>query len=132
MGQQEGHAIRNLQTALINETNYPIEKYYLEIRLPSGILRHWNASYPAEIQCNEPSIRCFRFDHLGFGTISPLGQRNLASYNYCTQCAIEERGGGILEAIFISEATVGARVFLNGEEHRVEKTIKELAMESAR
>ena len=129
VGQQEGHAVSRLQTTLVNETNNPIEKYHLEIRLPSGILKHWSALYPAEIPCNEPGIRCFRFDHLGFGTIRPRDQRDLASFDYCTRCAIDERGGGPVEAALVSESKVDARIFVNGEQHRVEKTIKELAME---
>jgi hypothetical protein len=129
VGQQEGHAISRLQTTLVNETNYSIEKFHLEVRVPSGILKHWSASYPAEVRCNEPSIRCFRFDHLGFGTVRPRDQRDLAAFDYCTRCAIDELGGDIIEAALISEAKIGARIFVNGEEHRVEKTIKELAME---
>jgi hypothetical protein len=129
VGQQEGHAISNLQTALLNETNYPIEKYDLELRLPSSILKHWSSSYPNEVPCNEPGIRCFRFDHLGFGTIRPRHQRDLASYNYCTQCAVEDRGEDHLDALLVSEAKIGVRAFVNGEEYRVEKTIKQLAME---
>jgi hypothetical protein len=129
IGQQDGHAISKLQTTLVNETNYPIEKYDLELRLPSSILKHWNSSYPNEAPCNEPGIRCFRFDHLGFGAIRPRDQRDLASYNYCTKCAVEDRGGDHLDALLVSEAKVGVRAFVNGTEYRVEKTIKQLAME---
>jgi hypothetical protein len=129
VGQQEGHAISRLQTTLVNETNHPIEKYHLELRLPSSILKHWNSTYPNEVPCNEPGIRCFRFDHLGFGTVRPRDQRDLASYDYCTRCAIDDKGGEHVAAILVSESRVGARVFVNGEECRVEKTIKQLAME---
>ncbi|SRR6266566_6728076 len=65
----------------------------------------------------------------GFGTIRPRDQRDLASYNYCTQCAVEDRGGDHLDALLVSEAKIGVRAFVNGEEYRVEKTIKQLAME---
>ena len=52
----------------------------------------------------------------------------LAFLEYCTACAIAERGGGIIEATLVSEAKLGARIWVNGKEYAVEKTIKQLAM----
>src|SRR5713226_357744 len=37
--QQDGHAIRMLETTLVNGTNHRIESYELEIRLPSSIMK---------------------------------------------------------------------------------------------
>ena len=49
---QDGHVVRRLETTLVNETNSRIEKYELEIRLPSSLLKHWGSTYPNEVSCN--------------------------------------------------------------------------------
>jgi hypothetical protein len=123
---QDGHAISMLQLILINETNDPIDKYDLEVRLPSSILKHWNANYFGEVRSNEPGIRCFRFDQSGFGSARPHDRISLSTHEYCTACAAAEHGG---IAALVAEAKLGARVWINGGEYRVEKTIKQLAEE---
>jgi hypothetical protein len=125
--QQDGHAICVLETILANETNDRIDDYELEIRLPSGILKHFNHTYPSEVQCGEPGLRCFRFDQTGFGTVRPRDSLRLATFEYCPNCAAAERGGGIVEATLVSETKLGARIWVGGNEYRVEKTIKQLA-----
>lgn len=127
--QQDGHTIRTLETTLVNETNNRIENYELEIRLPSGILKHWNTRYPSEVQCNVPGLRVFRFDQSGWGAVRPRDRLRLATFEYCTACAVAEHQGiGAL----VAEARLGARVWVNGVEYRVEKSIKELAAERDR
>ena len=111
----------------VNETNDRIESYELEIRLPSGILKHWNSTYPNEVQRNTPGLRCFRFDQKGFGAVRPHDQLRLATFEYCTACAVAEHGG---VAALVSEVKLVARVWVNKQEYRVEKTIKQLAMKS--
>ncbi len=123
--QQNGHAISMLETTLVNETNDRIESYELEIRLPSSILKHWNGTYPNEVPCNTPGLRCFRFDE-SFGLVRPHDQLRLATFEYCTACAVEHHGG---VGALVSEAKLGARVWINKEEYRVEKTIKQLAID---
>jgi hypothetical protein len=130
--QQDGHAIRTLETILVNDTDARIDNYELEVRLPSGILKHFNAVYPHEVHCSEPGIRCFRFDQSRFGGIRPRDQRRLATFEYCTTCAIEEHGGGIVGAALVSESKLGARIWVNGKQYVVEKTIKQLAMDAER
>jgi hypothetical protein len=121
---QDGHAIRSLETTLVNETNHRIDSYELEIRLPSSILKHWNDIYPSEVPCNVPGLRCFRFDQTGFGSVRPHDRLRLAIFDYCTACAVAEHGGiGAL----VAEARLGARIWVNGEEYAVEKTIKQVA-----
>ena len=90
------------------------------------------AVYPHEVPCTERGLRCFRFDQSGFGGIRPREQRRLATYEYCTTCAIEERGGGIVEATLVNESKIGARIWVNGNEYVVEKMIEQLAMEAER
>ncbi len=124
--QQDGHAISMLETSLVNETNDRIESYELEIRLPSSILKHWNSTYPNEVQRNTPGLRCFRFDQKGFGAVRPHDQLRLATFEYCTACAVAEHGG---VAALVSEVKLVARVWVNKQEYRVEKTIKQLAMD---
>ncbi len=127
--QQDGHAIRMLETTLVNGTNHRIESYELEIRLPSSIMKHWDSKYPAEVPCNTPGLRRFRFDQSGWGGVRPHDQLRLASFEYCTACAVAEHGGiGAL----VAEAKLGARAWIDGNEYVVEKTVKQLAMDRER
>jgi len=124
VGQQEGHQISRVVTALRNESNNRIDKYDLELRLPASILTHWSASYPNEVRSNDPGIRCFRFDRSGWGSVGPHDRRRLAAYEYCTSCAVGKVGG---VSTLIAEAKLGARIWVDGKEYSVEKTIKQLA-----
>jgi len=132
LGQQDGHAIRRLEIGLVNRTNRRIEKYEFEIRLPSGILKHWSSVYTGEKPCNVQGLRCFRFDQTGRGTISPQDQlSHPITFEYCTACAAIEHGGGIVGAALVAETKIGARAWVDdGDEYRIEKTIKELAIEA--
>jgi hypothetical protein len=127
LGRQEnGHSIRWLETTLANETNNRIEDYELEVRIPSSLLSHFNYAYAHEEPCNNPRLRCFRFDQKGFGSVRPHDQIRLATFEYCTACAAAEHGGiGAL----VAEAKVGARIWVSGNEYAVEKTVKQLAEE---
>jgi len=120
-----GHPVRWLETVLVNETNARIEKYDLEVRLPSSVLKHWNQVYTHEVPCDVPALRCFRFNQEGFGAIGPRDRRRLATFQYCTVCASADHGG--IGAI-VAEARLSARVWVDKQEYGVEKTIKELAM----
>ena len=124
--QQDDHAIRMLETTLVNETNYLIDTYELEIRLPSSILRHWTGQYPSEVPCNIPGLRCFRFDQSNSGPVRPHDRMRLATFEYCTACALAEPGA---VGALVAEAKLGARAWVNGKEYVVEKTIKQLAAE---
>lgn len=58
--------------------------------------------------------------------MSPHDRRRLAAYEYCTSCAVGKVGG---VSALISEAKLGARIWIDGKEYSVEKTIKQLAAE---
>jgi hypothetical protein len=126
--EQDEHVISKLETTLVNNTNDLVEKYQLEVRLPTSILMHWNSKYPSEVNSNEPGLRCFRFDQSGFGAIRPRDRRRLATFEYCTKCAVDHHYG---VAALVSEAHLGARVWIGGKEYTTEKTIKQLAIERA-
>jgi hypothetical protein len=133
-GQQDGHIIRRLEIGLLNETNQRIERYEFEIRLPSGILKHWSGVYPTEDhRKNTPGIRYFRFDQTGLGAVRPHDQlQQPIIFDYCTACAVPEHEDRMIGATLVSEMKVGARAWVNGIEYAVEKTIKELAEEVER
>jgi hypothetical protein len=130
--QQDGHVIRMLEAILVNETNNRIENYELEMRLPASILKHWNHTYPSEVRCNMPGLRCFRFDQTGFGIVRPHDRLRLATFEYCTACGANDGEGGIVGAALVAEAKLGARVWVDGAEYAVEKTIKQLALDAER
>jgi hypothetical protein len=133
VGQREDrHMIRRLEINLVNETNYPIEKYELEIRLPSGILKHWNTVYEAEVTSNTPGVRRFRFDQTGRGPVRPHDQLpNPITFEYCAMCALPEHEDRAIGAALVAEMKLGVKAWVDGNEYAVEKTIKELAEEMA-
>jgi len=128
-GQQDGHIIRRLAIGLVNETNQPIERYEIEIRLPSGILKHWSTTYPTEDhRKNSPGLRYFRFDQTGRGAVRPHDQlANPITFEYCSLCALPEHEDKAIGAALVAEMKIGATAWVNGNEYAVEKTIKELA-----
>jgi hypothetical protein len=134
LGQQEGHAVRRLEIGLVNETNQPIEKYEFEVRLPSGILKHWNTTYPTEVRRNvTPGLRYFRFDQVGRGTVRPHDQlQQPITFEYCATCAVPEHEDKLIGAALVAEMMVSVTAWVNGNEFVVEKTIKQLAVEAER
>jgi hypothetical protein len=129
-GRQEGHDVRRLEITLANGTNRLIEKYELEIRLPSSILNHWSTTYPTEIRRNIPGLRCFRFDQNGRGALRPHDRlQNPVTFDYCTACAMPEHENTLVGATLVSEMELGATAWVEGNEYVVEKTIKQLELE---
>jgi hypothetical protein len=133
LGQQDGHPIRRLEVGLVNKTNDRIESYEFEIRLPVGILKHWSGVYPTEERCDIPGLRCFRFNQEGRGSVRPHGQlANPITFDYCTTCAKPAYENEIIGATLVSEMTLGATAWVNGNEYAIDKTIKEVEMEAER
>jgi hypothetical protein len=129
-GRQQEHDIRRLEITLVNSTNRPIEKYEFEVRLPSGILKHWNATYPTEDSRNTPGFRYFRFDQTGRGALRPHDRlQNPITFEYCTTCALPELENPLIGATLVSEMVVGVKAWVEGNELAEEKTIKQLATE---
>lgn len=124
---QQGHAILRLEITLVNDTNQSITKLNAIVRIPVGILKHWTAAYPTEAKSDDPRHRCFRFDEKQSGSIPPHDTRCLISFEYCTQCALPSAGG---IAALIAEATVDARVWIDGQEYSAQKTIIELSRDA--
>lgn len=123
---QDEHTITELEVSLLNETDSPLEKYEIEVRVPSSILKHWNAKYMDEVRISELGIRSFRFDQSGRGPVRPRDRRVLFTIEYCTKCAEVEHQGA---AALVAEAKLGARAWIKDRQYRVEKTISELAQE---
>jgi hypothetical protein len=129
-GPQEGHDIKRLEITLLNGTNRLIEKYEVEVRLPSGILKHWSSTYPAEVRCNVPGFRCFRFNEDGRGALRPRDRlRNPIIFDYCRVCAIPEHEDKSIGATLVSELKLSATAWVEENELFMEKTIKQLAIE---
>ena len=124
---QQGHPIRRLEVSLVNDTNQPISKLNVMLRLPAGILKHWSASYAFEVKKEDPRYRYFRLDEPPNGPIPPHDTRLLVSYDYCPKCAITEAGG---IADLVAKATVQAKVWIDGHEYSAQKSMEELAQEA--
>jgi hypothetical protein len=129
-GRQQEHIIRTLEITLVNESNRLIEKYEIEVRIPSGLLKHWSATYTAEVPCRIPRVRCFRFDQNGSGALRPRDRlQNPITFDYCTTCAMPEHESALVGAVLVSELNLVATAWVEGNESVVEKTIKQLAIE---
>jgi hypothetical protein len=128
---QDEHPIRRLEISLSNKTNKRISDYEIEVLLPPGILKHWNSHYPAERRCDTPSMRAFRFDHGGRGPVPPHAtMENPIIFEYCVSCAMGEyREDSTIAGLLASELKLVATAWVNDEEVRIEKTIKQLATE---
>jgi hypothetical protein len=131
VGRQEGYNISRLEITLVNGTNRLIEKYEVEVNLPSGILKHWNTTYMTEVRTPTPGDRrYFRFNEDGRGALRPRGQlQNPITFEYCTKCAIPPGESEQIGAALASELILSAAAWVEGNEYYVEKTIKQLALE---
>lgn len=129
-GRQEEHDIRSLEITLVNATNRLIERYVVEVRLPSALLKHWGATYPTEVRRNIPGVRSFRFDQNGRGALGPHDRLlHPITFDYCTVCAMPEHETEPIGAALVSEMKLGATAWVEGNEYVVEKTVKQLAIE---
>jgi hypothetical protein len=132
VGQQEGHTISRLKITLFNGTNRLIEKYELEVRIPFGLLKHWNANYATEVRRNIPAgIRCFRFDqNTGSGSLRPHAwMENPITFEYCTVCAKPEGEDVLMGGISVAEMVVSVTAWVEENEYPMKKTIKDLALD---
>jgi hypothetical protein len=127
---QDQHPIRQLSLLLFNETNERVSEYDFEIRIPEGLLKHWNAIYPGEIKPSpSPNYRCFRWSQEGRGTVLPHDQKLLVMFEYCTTCGIAHHLG--VKAA-VSEEKIRVRAWINNREYSVERSLKEMALEAER
>jgi len=126
---QDNHPIRKYRLTLVNDTNERISQYNGKIWVPGSILKHWNSRYLNEVKIDDPHRRCFRIDEEGRGIVTPHDNFTLFEDSYCTTCALEAAGGiGAL----VSEAQIEAKIWINGREYTVAKTLKQIAMERGR
>jgi len=129
---QQDHWIRPLTVKLVNNSNSRISKYNCELSMPTGLLRHWSATYPTEIKSNESRYRCFRFDENNRGmAIPPRSTETIATFQYCVDCARQETGEGeFFGGVAVSEMIITAKIWIEEREYSVEKTVKDLSLES--
>lgn len=121
---QDGHPIQKLVVTLANDTGQRFTSYDLEVGIPAGLLKHWSAVYLTEVRRGDIHRRYFRFNEADFTILNPHSTLQLASFDYCTTCAVADAAG---IAALVSEAIMEARVWIEGREYSAEKTIKELA-----
>jgi len=130
VGRHDGHDIPRLEVTLVNSTSRLIERYDIEVRLPSSILKHGSATYPTEVRRNTPGVRYFRFDQEGRGALRPHDRlQNPVIFDYCTVCAMPEGENTRVGATLVPELSLGATAWVEGNEYAVEKTIKQLDIE---
>jgi hypothetical protein len=121
---QDGHLIRKLVVTLINNTSNRIKNYDLEIGISASLLRHWSAVYPMEVRRDDINRRYFRFNEADFAPSNPHSSLQLASFDYCPTCALADAAG--IEAL-AAGARTEAKLWIDGRQYSVEKTVRELA-----
>lgn len=127
---EQDHWIRELSISLVNDSNQRIATFNGEVRLPTGILKHWSetAFILHETKSDDPQYRCFAFDETFKGGIPPRQTGLLMTFKYCTLCAAEHtKESPTIAAALVAESVVAARVWIDGREYSVAKTIKELS-----
>jgi len=124
-GQEDGHTIRALVVTLVNDTDQRIREYYGRIWIPAGTLKHWSGSYALASSLESDGSRCFKFDEVFKGPINPRDNMQLATFNYCPKCALEEYG----EISLVASAKMRASIWIGGQQYSIERTIQELAEE---
>jgi hypothetical protein len=123
------HAIRKVVVTLANDSSERIQKYDLEVAIPTGLLKHWSANYLSELRLGDSQRRYFRFNEADFTIVNPHTTVTLASYDYCTKCALDDCGG---IAALVAEAVIEAKLWIDGREYSVQKAIRELAEDAER
>jgi hypothetical protein len=128
---EQDHWIRQLSVNLVNDGNQRITNFNCQVRLPVGILKHWSASYPGEAGSDDSRYRCFILDETFKGPIPPHWTEQLRSFPYCTHCAAEYTGeASPIAAALVGESVVEAKVWIDGREYSIAKTIKELSADA--
>jgi hypothetical protein len=128
---EQDHWIRQLSINLANDSNQRITSFNCHLRLPTGILTHWSATYLTEVKSDDPRYRCFSFDETFKGPIPPRKTGLLITFNYCTQCAAEHtKEVQAIAAAIVGESVIETRVWVDGREYSAAKTIKELSDEA--
>lgn len=131
--QQDGHAIRQLLFAVVNDSDSRIREVSGELRIPAGILKHWSATYAMENRSTDDGrYRLFRFDEKNVGAIQPHATGTVATIDYCRQCGIIDTGEPLIliGGLAVSEYLVEITVWIEGREYRDSKTMKQLSMET--
>ncbi len=131
--QQDGHAIRQLLFTVVNDNGSRIREISGELRIPVGILKHWDAVYAMENRLTaDGRYRVFRFDEKNVGAVQPHTTGVIATFDYCTECAIINTGEPLklIGGIAVSEYPVEIAVWIEGREYRYSKTMKQLSMET--
>lgn len=131
---EQDHWIRRLVVSLVNDTSERISAFNCEVRLPVGILKHWTEGYMTEAKSDDPRFRTFRFDeNLRHVIIPPRTTAELITFRYCVECAIAYTGEDqLIGGALVSELPIEAKIWIDGREYKVVKSIKELSQEISR
>jgi hypothetical protein len=124
---EDGHRIRKMLVTVINDTNNRFADFNAQLRIPSGLLKHWSTTYSGEVASADPRHRCFSVDEVGRGAISPHSSKLLYSVVFCTECAAKDTGEGSAIAFdLVAQSRIEAKVWLDGREYSSGITIEEL------
>lgn len=125
---REGHPVRQVMLKVANKTNGAITAFEGLFRMPTGVLKHWSTTYMGEERSDDLRYRRFRFNQEGREPIPPQSERTLYSFEYCTRCASEHSGESpAIATALVAEAEVEAVLWIDGNQYRVLKTIRELS-----
>ncbi len=127
------HRIRNLIVSAANGSNQRITSFNCEVRLPVALLKHGypKGFLPAEEKTDDARYSCYRFDEKYKPTIAPHATEDLMVFPCCMTCAFVQTGQSMLiAATIIEEHVIQAKLWVDGREYAIEKTIHDLIVEA--
>ena len=127
------HRIRNLIVSVANGSNQRTASFNCEVRLPVALLKHGYSKgfLPGEIKTDDSRYSCYRFDELYKPAIAPQAMEELIVFPCCMTCAMADTGEiSPIAAAIVEESVIHAKLWLDGREYAIEKTIHDLIVEA--
>jgi hypothetical protein len=131
-GTELEHRRRRLIVSVANGSNQRIKSFNCEVRLPAALLKHTDLKFlPDETETDDPRYSCYRFDEMYKPAIAPHATEELIVFPCCMTCAVAHTGEiPPIAAAIIEEYVIQAKLWVDGREYEIEKTIHDLLVEA--
>jgi hypothetical protein len=130
---EEQHRTRKLIVSVANGSNQRIASFNCQVRLPTVLLKHGDLKgfLPDETKTDDPKYSCYRFDELYKPAIAPHATEELMVFPCRFTCAVAATGEiPPIAAAIIQEEVIHAKLWVDGREYEIEKTIHDLIAEA--
>jgi hypothetical protein len=119
--------------SVANGGNQRITSFNCEVRLPVAFLKHGypKGFLPDVIKTGDSRYGIYRFDELYKPAIAPHATEELIVFPCCMTCAWAYTGETpSIAAAIIEEYVIQAKLWVDGREYAIEKTIHDLLVEA--